>query len=154
MMAGMSRLKNGHWKGNPMATNHILRGKGWRGPKGPQAENKSGFRATGHRVLLLCEPIEEKTASGIVLQRKTVEAEKNLSVTATVIEVGLDCWNDKEADYCAVGDKVLIGLYTGKFHTSHIDGKEYRFLMDLDIITPILSRDDLGLVAEDEPAES
>ena len=112
--------------------------RGWRSRKGPQPGNTSGFRATGHRVLLICDPIEETTASGIVLQRKTLEAEKNLSVWATVVEIGHDCWSDKSTDYCDVGDKVLIGQYAGKFHTSPLDGKEYRFLMDLDIITPLV----------------
>lgn len=112
--------------------------RGWRASKGPQAANKSGFRATGHRVLLYCEPVEETTESGIILQRKTLEAEKNLSVWATVVEIGHDCWTDKAADYCDVGDKVLVGQYAGKFHISPVDGKEYRFLMDLDVITPLV----------------
>jgi len=111
---------------------------GWRANKGPQASNKSGFRATGHRVLLICDTVEETTSSGIVLPKKAVEAEKNLAVWATVVEIGHDCWKDQYTDYCQVGDKVLIGQYAGKFHTSPLDGKEYRFLMDLDIITPLV----------------
>jgi co-chaperonin GroES (HSP10) len=114
---------------------------GWRAAKGPQASNKSGFRATGHRVLLLGDAVEERTASGIVLQRKTVDAEKNLAVWATVVEIGHDCWADKRADYCQVGDRVLVGQYAGKFHTSPVDGKEYRFINDLDIITPLVQVD-------------
>lgn len=111
---------------------------GWRAPlKGYNPDNKSGFRATGHRVLLLADPVEKTTASGIILQAKTVDAEMNLAVEATVIEIGLDCWADKAADYCAVGDRVLVGQYAGKFHTSPVDGKVYRFLNDLDVITPI-----------------
>lgn len=115
---------------------------GWRARKGPQKENRSGFRATGHRLLLLAEAVEETTESGIILQRKTLEAEKNLSVWATVVEIGHDCWSDKRADFCDVGDKVLIGQYAGKFHTSPVDGKEYRFLMDLDVITPLVTFDE------------
>jgi co-chaperonin GroES (HSP10) len=110
---------------------------GWRGPKGPHPENKSGFRATGHRVLLLADPVERKTESGIILQAKTVQAEEQVSVVATVVEVGHDAWSDKSTDYCQVGDRVLVGQYTGKFHDSPLDGKRYRFINDLDIITPI-----------------
>ena len=116
--------------------------RGWRARKGPQADNKSGFRATGHRLLLIGDEIEETTESGIILQRKTLEAEKNLSVWATVVEIGHDCWSDKSTDYCDVGDKVLVGQYAGKFHVSPIDGKEYRFLMDLDVITPLVKIDE------------
>jgi co-chaperonin GroES (HSP10) len=110
---------------------------GWRAMKGPQAENRSGFRATGHRILLLPDVVETTTQSGIVLPAKAVKAEQDMAVTATVVEIGYDAWSDKSTDYCDVGDRVLIGQYTGKFHESPVDGKIYRFLNDLDIITPI-----------------
>lgn len=110
---------------------------GWRAQKGYHAANATGFRATGHRVLLSPDIVEEISAGGIVLPKKAVNAEKQTAVMATVIEIGLDCWRDKDADFCEVGDRVLIGQYTGKFHQSPKDGKEYRFVTDLDIISPI-----------------
>jgi co-chaperonin GroES (HSP10) len=109
---------------------------GWRGDKGPNPANTSGFRATGHRVLLLCDVIEKKTESGILLPEKAVDAEKNKSTWATVIEIGPDAWSDKVADFCKVGDRVLVGLYTGVFRDGPKDGKPYRFVNDLDIISP------------------
>lgn len=112
---------------------------GWRAAlKGPNPENKSGFRATGHRILLIPEVVEKKSTGGIVLVEKTVNAEEQIAVIATVLEIGPDAWSDKSTDYCQVGDRVLIGQYVGKFHTSPIDGKKYRFVADLDIISPIL----------------
>lgn len=114
-----------------------MRELGWRGPKGPQESNKSGFRATGHRILLSPDVVEEITASGIVLPAKARKAEQDLAVVATVVEVGYDAWSDKSTDYCQVGDRVLIGQYTGKFHESPVDGKLYRFVNDLDVISPI-----------------
>jgi co-chaperonin GroES (HSP10) len=110
---------------------------GWRAEKGPQAANKSGFRAVGHRVLLLPDDVEKTTESGIILADKTVKAEQDLAVWATVVEIGFDCWRDKTTDFAAVGDRVLIGQYAGKFHESPVDGKVYRFLNDLDIICPL-----------------
>ena len=77
---------------------------GWRTEKGYSATNKSGFRATGHRVLLLGCQLEETTASGIIIQKKTAAAERDLSVLAVVVEIGQDCWFDKSTDYCAVGN--------------------------------------------------
>lgn len=124
-----------------MTTVAINLGKGesgWRAQKGPVTSNRSGFRATGHRILLLCDTIEETTASGIVLPSKAVAAEKNKSVWATVVEIGPDSWSDKCADYCDVGDKVLVGVYTGIFRDGPHDGKEYRFVNDLDIISPLV----------------
>lgn len=112
--------------------------RGWRGPKGPNAGNTSGFSATGHRILLRPEAVEPVSKGGILLPSKTVEAEKNNGVFAVVVEVGHDAWADKSTDYCAVGDRVLVGKYTGMFSTSPKDGKEYRFVNDLDIITPLI----------------
>jgi len=110
---------------------------GWRAQKGPQDSNKSGFRAVGHRVLLSPDEVEKKSAGGLVLIEKTIVAEENKAVICTVLEIGHDCWSDKSTDYCQVGDRVLVGLYTGKFHISPIDGKKYRFVMDTDVISPL-----------------
>ena len=110
---------------------------GWRAVKGPQESNTSGFRAVGHRVLLSPQEVEKKTASGIVLVDKTVNAEENMAVICTVLEIGHDCWSDKSTDYCQVGDRVLVGMYCGKFHVSPVDGKKYRFVMDTDVISPL-----------------
>ena len=111
---------------------------GWRAAKGPSPENKSGFCATGHRVLLRCEDVEEVTVNGIILPKKAVDAEKNKSVWAEVVEIGPDSWCDKSADYCEVGDRVLVGLYTGIFRNGPHDDKEYRFVNDLDIISRLV----------------
>jgi co-chaperonin GroES (HSP10) len=115
----------------------LFRPKGWRADKGPQRSNTSGLRATGHRLLLLEAPAEEVTSGGIVLARKTVDKEKIRQVVCTVVEIGHDAWSDKSTDFCDVGDKVLVGEYTGKLHESHLDGKSYRFLNDLDVISPV-----------------
>ena len=110
---------------------------GWRAEKGPSPLNTSGFVAVGHRILLETEVVEETTAGGIILAAKTLQAEENKQVVARVIEIGCDAWSDKSTDYCAVGDRVLIGEYAGKFHTSYVNGKKYRFVNDLDIISPL-----------------
>lgn len=109
---------------------------GWRAGKGPMPHNVSGFRATGHRLLLLSEEVEEVSPGGLILTKKTVDKERVANTRAKVIEIGHDCWSDKSTDFCAVGDMVLVGQYTGKFETG-ADGKEYRFVTDLDIITTI-----------------
>ena len=113
--------------------------RGWRANKGPQESNKSGFRAVGHRLLLLPEAVETTSAGGIVLPGKVVDKEQMAVTIATVIEIGQDCWSDKSTDFCQVGQKILIGMYTGKMHQSPVDGKNYRFITDLDVISPIES---------------
>lgn len=128
-----------------MKTPIASRGLDWRALKGPAVDNLSGFTATGHRLLVICGQVEATTASGIVLPTKAVEAEKNLSVWARVVEIGHDAWSDKKADFAEVGDVVLIGQYTGKFHISPVDHKEYRFINDLDVISVLTKPDALGI---------
>lgn len=113
--------------------------KGWRATKGPNSENKSGFRATGFRLLLIEDEAEERTESGLILAKQTVDKESMASTQATVVEIGNDAWADKSTDYCEVGDRVLVGQYAGKFHVSPKDGRKYRFIADLDIITVVES---------------
>ena len=111
----------------------------WRTFKGPHPGNTSGFRACGHNLLLLPEQIQETSAGGIVFITKTQEAEKNHQVWATIVEIGPGCWDDQAHDFAEVGDKVLIGQYVGKFHKSEVDGLEYRFIKDMDVITPLVN---------------
>lgn len=113
------------------------RGLGWRARKGPQEGNGSGFRASGHRLLLSTNKVEEKSAGGIIFVAKTVEKEKNIAVKCTVVEIGFDAWSDKSTDLCDIGDEILVGQYTGKFQVSEKDGLEYRFVSDLDVISTI-----------------
>ena len=112
---------------------------GWRVKKGPHPENASGFRACGHRILLLGQQEEEyeTTAGGIVLPQSSAKKEQQHQTVAVVVEIGPDAWVDKSADFCQVGDRVLVGQYTGKFHVSEKDGKTYRFVQDLDILTTL-----------------
>lgn len=122
-------------------TQMLDRAQGWRAAKGPQESNKSGFRATGHRLLLLGAQKEEVSSGGILLVKSHQDKEQQHQVWATVVEIGHDAWSDKSTDFCQVGDKVLIGQYVGKFHESPVDKLTYRFIQDLDVITPLVSFD-------------
>ena len=116
----------------------LERTQGWRANKGPQANNKSGFRATGHRLLLLGDQVEEVSTGGILLVKSSQDKNQRDQVWATVVEIGYDAWSDKSTDFCEVGDKVLVGQYVGKLHESPVDGVTYRFVQDLDVITPLV----------------
>lgn len=117
-----------------MSTPTIERKLGWRASKGRNPENKSGFHVTGHRILLEPEGGERTTEGGIVIPDSAAEKAQAHNVWATVLEIGTECWSDKNTDYAEVGDRVLVGKFAGKFETSPVDGKSYRFLNDLDVI--------------------
>lgn len=110
---------------------------GWRCEKGFNPENKTGIHPQGHRVLLVCDPVEKKTESGIVLPEAVTNKEKIHMVQATVLEIGCDCWSDKSTDACQVGDRVLVGKFAGKFEQSLGSDEECRIVADLDIYAVI-----------------
>jgi len=118
---------------------HTARTHGWRADKGPNPANDSGFSATGCRILLLPDQVEETTASGIVLPKTSQNKMEMETDTAVVVEIGHDAWFDKSTDYCNIGDRVLIGKYTGILRKSPTNGKTYRFVQDTDIISPVSS---------------
>jgi co-chaperonin GroES (HSP10) len=118
----------------------LERVQGWRGIKGPNPGNDSGFQVTGHRLLLKPEGGEKITEGGIVIPDASAHKSESQSVWAEVLEVGTECYTDKLTDYCTVGDRVLVGKYAGKFEKSPKDGKIYRFLNDLDVIA-VLTED-------------
>ncbi len=109
--------------------------EGFRTKKGYNEGNKTGLHAIGTMVLLQPLPVETKTESGLLLAPSVAMNERNRGVICKVIEIGPGCWTDQEHDFCEVGDWVLVGTYVGKFQKSYIDGKEYRLVRDLDILT-------------------
>ena len=85
---------------------------------------------------------EEKTVGGIILPDQAIEAESYLSICAKVVRVGPLCWRDRESgerwrcdDWAKPGDWVIIPKFT-QFKMD-IEGKEYRFVNDDEIIAVI-----------------
>jgi co-chaperonin GroES (HSP10) len=97
-------------------------------------QNTSGFLPLGHRLLILPEAVEKKTASGIVLAMETTGREEMAQVKGTLIAVGDGCWKDTPTgDWAKPGDKIVYGKYAGLLWDG-IDGKKYRILNDLDVV--------------------
>jgi co-chaperonin GroES (HSP10) len=96
-----------------------------------------GICPKGPRVLVLPEVVEEKTASGIVINVGTQKLREELAqVEGVVIAMGNTCYNDQPEAWCKVGDKVVFGKYSGIFREGK-DGKTYRIVNDLDIVGTI-----------------
>jgi chaperonin GroES len=97
-------------------------------------QNDSGFIPLGHRLLVLPDPVEEKTASGIVLARETTGRDEMAQVRGTLVAVGTGCWKDTtEPNWAEPGDRIVFGKYAGLMWVGN-DGKKYRILNDLDIV--------------------
>jgi chaperonin GroES len=100
--------------------------------------NTSGIEPMDLRVLVLPDPIEERTKGGIILAEMTREQQKHAVVKGTLVAVGENAWEEAAARSHAFerpqpGARVMIAKYGG-IEVKGLDGKDYRLLNDEDII--------------------
>jgi chaperonin GroES len=100
--------------------------------------NTSGIQPLDLRVLVLPDPVEERSAGGILLPEQHKEREKFATVKGTLIAVGENAWEEAAARSASfippvAGDRVVIAKYGGIMLTGD-DGKDYRLLNDEDVI--------------------
>jgi len=86
----------------------------------------------GWRILIAMPEVEDKTTGGIIKADVTKHIEQTSTVLGLVLEMGPECYSDKErfgdTPWCKKGDFVLLGAYKGvRFH---IHGKEFRIIND------------------------
>lgn len=88
----------------------------------------------GHRILVLPDPVEEVTKSGIILAQQSLDKEKASTVTGTIVEVGMNAWKafDGGMPWANVGDRIYFKQYAGFIVKKN--GNEYRVLNDDDVI--------------------
>lgn len=98
--------------------------------------NESGITPLGHRVLVLPEVIETKSAGGIIMPDVLNQREEMAQTKGMVIAVGEDAYNDTPSVWCGEGDEVVFAKYSGLLWDGQ-DGKKYRILNDLDIVAII-----------------
>ncbi len=87
---------------------------------------KISIQPLGDRVVVLPEPAEEKTSSGIIIPDTAQEK----PLTGTVVAVGKGTGDVKME--VKPGDKVLYGKYTGTEIT--LDGKDYLIMRESDLL--------------------
>ena len=89
-------------------------------------KNESGITPAGHYILILPDPVEKKTAGGIILANETIENRERDTTQGTLIATGLLGWREfgTGIPWAKVGDKVAFGKYAGRDMTG-IDGKKY-----------------------------
>lgn len=96
--------------------------------------NESGIKPCGHRLLVQPFEVEEKTASGIIVQTGSQRDREQLAQTeAIIVEVGPTAWSDQTAKWAQAGDHVIFSKFSGII-SKGADGKEYRLINDLDVV--------------------
>lgn len=92
------------------------------------------FEPCGHRVLVLPDVVEEKTAGGIILAQTTKDRDQQATMRGTVIKVGINAWKafDDGLPWAQEGDRVVFRRYAGEVVK---DGDtEYRVINDEDCL--------------------
>ena len=103
--------------------------------------NESGIHPVGHRVLILPEQVEEKTQSGIIVHSASQLAREEMAqINGLVVDVGTTAYDDQTTPWCQVGDRVIIGKYSGLIYDGN-DGKKYRVINDLDVVALVKRKD-------------
>lgn len=102
--------------------------------------NESGITPVGWRILVLPREIQEKTASGILLNTDSGrDRESMANTTGVVVAMGDQCFEDLGTPWCKVGDKIIFAKYAGLLYLGK-DGKKYRMINDKDV-TGVLEAD-------------
>jgi co-chaperonin GroES (HSP10) len=97
----------------------------------------SGIHPVGHRVLVLPEVVEHKSAGGIILGTASQsQREQMAQVNALVVELGTTAYSDQPVPWCTVGQRVVIGKYAGLVKVG-LDEQLYRIINDLDVVATI-----------------
>lgn len=99
--------------------------------------NESGINPKGHRVLVLPDEVEVKTASGIITTVGAQQLREELAqVDGVVVAMGNTCYSDQPEPWCKVGERVVFGKYSGIIREGK-DGKKYRVINDLDVVATV-----------------
>ena len=97
--------------------------------------NTSGFRPKGPRCLILMDKVEDKYASGIIRPSDVVQKEQNSETKGQFISCGDTAFVAENFNqvWAVPGDRGVLGRFVGQKYIG-VDGKEYRIIMDADIL--------------------
>ncbi len=99
--------------------------------------NKSGIQPVELKVLVLPDPIEEKTTGGLYIPEITRDKESRAQVKATLIATGGNAFDDWKEPIPQPGDRIFMGKYAGIKDITGADGKIYNLIRDNDILAII-----------------
>jgi co-chaperonin GroES (HSP10) len=100
-------------------------------------KNLSGLKPLGRAVLVKPYLVEERTASGLILTRETVQKDQMAEQRAVVVEIGPAAWESEKQPRAKVGDKILFSKWAGYQAVGTADDEVYRVVNDSDIFMGI-----------------
>jgi len=104
-----------------------------------QVINESGIIPTGGHLLVLPDPVGEKTIGGIIIPETIREKDQQAATTGTLIAVGLSAWKDLDdgLPWAEAGQRVSYARYAGVAMTGK-DSKDYVLINDNDVLARLL----------------
>lgn len=97
-------------------------------------KNDSGIYPVGVSVLVLPDPVEQTTESGIVLSTHEQHGREEMGQTdGIVIAIAENAYFDENKPRCEVGDRVIMAKYAGMVRIG-LDGLTYRLIKDDDVV--------------------
>lgn len=101
-------------------------------PETDEEKAKQLPKPSGYRILCAIPDVERAYESGIVKADETVRYDELLTTVLFVIELGADCYKDKDrfpsGPWCKKGDFVLVRPNAGTRLVIH--GREFRIIND------------------------
>ena len=86
----------------------------------------------GYRILCAIPEVDKEYESGLVKAEQTIDFEEKLATVLFVVELGPDCYADKErfptGPWCQKGDFVIVRPNAGTRLLIH--GREFRMIND------------------------
>ena len=102
-------------------------------------------KPTGWRILVLPFQPKRVTKGGVHISDTAAERQHVATVCGLVLEVGPDCYRDKEryprGAWCKKGDWVMFARYAGS--RIKIEGGEVRLLNDDEVLATIKNPEDI-----------
>lgn len=89
---------------------------------------------TGYRVLIKPDPLEDKSAGGILIVHSDERLARAATQTGVLVAIGKTAWADSQVPWCEVGDHVVYAKYAGKVIVDPDTDEEYLVVNDEDIL--------------------
>ena len=97
-------------------------------------------KPSGYRILCAIPEVEKEFESGLLKADQTLHYEEVLTTVLFVIELGPDCYSDKEkfptGPWCKKGDFILVRPSSGSRIVIH--GREFRIINDDNVEAVVL----------------
>lgn len=96
------------------------------------------IKPAGHRVVIKPDPLEEKSAGGIVIAHQDKARKESGQHVGVIIAIGPTAWKafDDGEPWAKVGDRIYFAKYGG--YEIEVAGEKYRVMNDEDVTAIIV----------------